>query len=111
MSLNNKEMIILYTTLPNEEIAKSLAFNLIEAKLAACVNVTRAVESFYKWNNIIESTQEVMLLIKTSSDLSDKTTKLIREMHPYEVPCILKLNASCEEESYMKWLKTCLLEG
>jgi periplasmic divalent cation tolerance protein len=96
------EIIIIYVTNPDEEIAKKIAGYLLDHKLIACFN-TFPVESSYWWNGIVESEAEYVSLLKTRSEYWETIRDEIEKIHPYEVPCILKINIEANE-AYKKWI-------
>jgi len=98
-------MLIVLTTTPNEEEAESLARKIIEAKLAACVQVLPQMKSFYFWENAVQTDSEHLLLIKTLSEKYDELEKFIQSNHSYDVPEIVAIRAEKVSESYFKWLK------
>jgi periplasmic divalent cation tolerance protein len=59
---------IALTTAPNIEEARKLANVLVEARLAACVNIVPQVESIYRWEGKIEAASELLLVIKTTAE-------------------------------------------
>ena len=71
-------MLIVFTTTPNIEEAESLARKIVEARLAACVQVLPQMKSFYFWENEIQSDAEHLLLIKTLEEKFDELEKFIK---------------------------------
>ena len=98
-------MIIVLTTTPSEEEAESLARKIIEARLAACVQVLPQMKSFYFWENAVRADSEHLLLIKTVPEKYDELEKFIQINHSYDVPEIVALSAEKVSENYFKWLK------
>ncbi len=98
-------MLIVLTTIPNEEEAESLARKIIEARLAACVQVLPQMKSFYFWENAVQTDSEHLLLIKTLAEKYDELEKFIQSNHSYDVPEIVALSAEKVSESYFRWLK------
>lgn len=81
--------ILVLTTLPDAESARTLARALVEDRLAACVTIGAPVESMYHWQGAIETAQEVPVTAKTRGDLFEDVAAAIRSRHPYELPEIL----------------------
>jgi periplasmic divalent cation tolerance protein len=98
-------MIIVLTTTPNIEEAESLARKIVEAKLAACVQVLPQMKSFYFWEGAVQQDSEYLLLIKTLIEKFDELEKFIQSNHSYDVPEIVALSAEKVSESYFRWLK------
>ena len=93
------------TTLPSREQANELARRLVEARLAACVQVLGPLESTYRWEGKVEQAQEWLCVMKTTQSSYCQLEQAIREFHPYEVPEILATQVSSGSEPYLKWLR------
>ena len=98
------EFIIVITTTNNAEEAEKLAGLLVGQKAAACVSISSAITSLYRWKNNVEKEQEFMLLIKTVKGNYQAVERLIRQNHSYEVPEIIALPVISGEEKYLHWL-------
>ena len=85
--------VIVLTTLAAEADAAALARTLVEERLAACVNVLPEMTSVYRWKGDIEQDRERQLVIKTSGETIEALRARLRELHPYELPEFLVLNA------------------
>lgn len=101
-------MIIVFTTLPNNEEAETLARKIIEAKLAACVQVLPPIKSFYFWENDVRSDSEYLLLIKTLPIKFNELENFIKSNHSYDVPEIISIKTDNVSDNYFKWLKSCI---
>ncbi|KMZ13024.1 Periplasmic divalent cation tolerance protein cutA [Candidatus Burkholderia humilis] len=99
----NVPVILFLTTLPDAASASALAQAALEARLAACVTNLGTVSSQYHWKGVLESSQEVQLLFKTSVARSDELQRLIDEQHPYETPEILVWQADASP-GYGQWV-------
>jgi periplasmic divalent cation tolerance protein len=97
-------MLIVLTTAPSGEEAESLARKIVEAKLAACVQVLPAMRSFYFWEGAVRADSEQLLLIKTLAEKFDEIKDFILADHSYEVPEIVALEAEKVSQSYLGWL-------
>lgn len=96
--------LVVLTTVPNMEEAASLSKGIVEAKLAACVQMLPGMRSFYFWEGAVQDEAEHLLLIKTVQDKYEALEAHIREKHSYDVPEIVALNAEEISEPYFKWL-------
>lgn len=103
------EAIVVLTTVSNPEEAETLARRIVEAKLAACVQILPPMKSVYFWENEIQVDAENLLLIKTLRDKFDELEKFIQANHKYDVPEILSLPVEQISESYFGWLKNYLM--
>jgi periplasmic divalent cation tolerance protein len=95
--------LILVTT-GSEEQAVSIARALVSERLAACVNIVGPVRSIYRWRDAVNDDREYLLIIKTRATLYMKVETRVRELHSYEVPEVLALNADRGSPPYIKWL-------
>lgn len=89
---------------PNNEEAKKIVKHLLKKKLIACANIF-PIESFYHWKGKMESGKEFVSLLKASEKNWEKVQKEVKQLHSYEIPCIIKINAEANEE-FEKWVKS-----
>jgi periplasmic divalent cation tolerance protein len=78
---------------------------LLTERKAACVNIIPKVESHYWWQGKKESTQELLLIVKTQAELLDELVALVKKHHPSSVPEIIALPIIGGNEDYLKWVK------
>lgn len=97
--------VVVLTTVPKLEEAETLARKIVEAKLAACVQVLPQMKSFYYWENEIQTDSENLLLIKTLAEKYDELERFIRANHNYDVPEIVALPSEKVSESYLGWME------
>ncbi|MFC2163459.1 divalent-cation tolerance protein CutA, partial [Acidobacteriota bacterium] len=98
------EFILVISTVPNEEEGKTIAEKIVAERLAACVSLSSAVQSFYWWQGKISSDGEFMLFVKTRNDLYPKLEQRIRELHSYDVPEIIALPVCQGSQTYLDWI-------
>jgi len=101
-------MLVVITTSPSIEEAESLAEKLVTEKLAACVQVSPQMRSFYFWQGEVQKEGECLLLIKTLPAKYDAVEAFIRANHSYSVPEIVAFDAARISESYSNWMKNYL---
>ena len=94
---------IVMTTASTEDEAEALAAAIVEARLAACVQVQR-VRSFYIWEDTLHREPEWLLLIKTLAGRYEALEAFIRERHSYETPEIVQLPIAAGSADYLRWL-------
>ena len=92
-----------YVTFPNEKIANKICEAVINDKIATCANIVPG-STIYRWKGSIEKSKEIIAFIKTRSDLVKKVADKVREMHPYEVPCIVAFDISKGSKPYLDWI-------
>ena len=97
--------IVAFITASNEEEAAKIAKELVEARLAGCVNIVKDIRSIYSWQGKIEDDKEVLMIVKTQKAIFDHLMKKVKELHSYSVPEIIALPIVEGSEDYLKWLK------
>lgn len=98
------DFLVVHVTVPSEELGSDIASSLLMERLAACVNIIPSVKSVYRWKGKINKDSELMLEIKTKSDLFDSLVTAVKAKHPYEVPEVIAFPMQHVSESYGKWL-------
>lgn len=101
-------MRLVMTTASSAEEAKRLGRTLVEERLAACVTLVPAAHSIYRWKGLIESEDEVLLLLKTESGRLAALESRIKELHTYETPEFLVLAVESGSRAYLEWLRESL---
>jgi len=99
------EFVFLYTTLPDEAAARAIAAALIQARLAACVNIHPPMNSVYEWEGKLETASECACFIKTRATLVPSLMAELRKRHPYAVPAMLVLPIVAGNEDYLDWAR------
>lgn len=97
-------ILLVFTTLPDSEVAGKLARNLVEMQLAACVNILAGCQSVYRWHDDVHVDGEVPLIIKTSTELYPALETYLRQQHPYELPEIIALEVTRGLPDYLTWV-------
>jgi periplasmic divalent cation tolerance protein len=96
--------VLIYTTFPTAEDAKRVGAVLVEARLAACVNIFPGMISIYEWKGARELADEVAMIIKTRASLVDAVLAETKRLHPYELPALLVLPTEGGSEEYCGWI-------
>ena len=99
------DKIVVLNTCSSADEAERIARRLVEARLAACVNVVAGARSFYRWQGAIESAQEWLLVIKTSRVLFEGLRAELEKIHSYEVPELIALPIVEGSPNYLLWLE------
>jgi periplasmic divalent cation tolerance protein len=92
-----------FVTIPKKNV-KRLVGVILNARLAACVNVIKNVDSYFWWENKITNEKEALLMIKTKEVLYKRLKKLIKDNHPYSVPEIIGFKINKINKAYLNWL-------
>ena len=96
--------LLVMTACPDQEVAVHIAKSLVAEKLAACVNIIPAVHSIYRWQDAIEETREVLLLIKSTEENFSALEIIIQRLHPYQVPEVIAVPVAKGAPAYLAWL-------
>lgn len=95
----------LYVTTATVDDAKRIAHACVEKRLAACANIFPSMHSVYRWQGKIVEDNETVLILKTQAARVDALMELIKNMHGYDVPCMLSLVVEKGHEPYVRWLE------
>lgn len=96
--------LLILTTAPDPETGASLARGLVEARLAACVNVLPPMTSYYLWKDALETTAEHQLLAKLHRERLPEAIEWLRVHHPYELPEVIAIPIVGGLPEYLEWL-------
>jgi len=99
-----QSFLFFYITCPDQNAAESLSALLLQEKAAACINIIPGMKSLYWWENKIQSSEEVILIAKTTLLHKGKLVELVRKNHPYETPCIAEIKIESLNKEYEEWL-------
>lgn len=102
----NSVPLLVITNLPTSDSAQKLAAQLVEGRLAACVNMLAPCRSTYRWQGKLQQDEEYPLLIKTTQDRYAALETAIREGHPYELPEIIAVPITAGLSAYLNWVET-----
>jgi periplasmic divalent cation tolerance protein len=103
--MNNENEIVVFITAPHEEEASKIAKEIVESRLAACVNIVRNIRSIYRWEGKIEDDTEVLMIVKTQKTQFDALSDKVKQFHSYSVPEIISLPITKGSKEYIQWLK------
>jgi periplasmic divalent cation tolerance protein len=98
------DALLILTNLPDADSAQALARQLVDRKLAACVNILSPVQSVYRWQGVVEQASEVTLLIKTVASRYAELESAIKAVHPYALPEIIALQIVAGLPAYLDWI-------
>lgn len=96
--------VLVYITAADGREAEKLASLLVEERLAACVNVVPAINSYYRWEGKLQVDQEALLFVKTRAPLVDRLVERVKEIHSYSVPAVLTLGIKGGNAGFLQWV-------
>jgi len=95
---------VIYMTAPSSDDAVRIAKELLRLKLVACVNIMTEVNSLFVWQGDLAQEDEVAVIMKSRSDLVKNISDKIKELHPYQVPCITAMDIDYIEPDFARWI-------
>ncbi len=98
------DTLLVLTNCPDEASANTIALAVVEARLAACVNILPRVQSIYHWQGAVESATEIPLFIKSTASNYLALQQLIVELHPNQIPEIIALPIKQGLPAYLNWV-------
>ena len=98
------DKIVVFSTAASAEEAEKIARSLVEARLAACVNVIPEIRSFYRWQGKTEESAEWLLVIKSSRERFDALRAAVEKLHSYDVPEVIALPVIEGARNYLNWM-------
>ena len=98
------DKVVIMVTAASRRECRKIARHLVEAKLAACVNVTGPVESIYRWEGKLTDEKEFLMLIKSTRELFPEIKAEISKIHSYHTPEIICLPIIDGSRNYMQWV-------
>lgn len=99
-----EDVLFVYMTTPDRTTARELGKALVRERLAACANVLDGVESLYWWQGEIQEAVESVCILKTTAAGYEALEKRARELHPYEIPCIVALPLVRGHAPFLHWI-------
>lgn len=103
MALDEAERVRIILTTAGKEEGPVIARQLVERRLAACVNMAD-VRSCYRWEGVMCDDPEVLLVIKTTAKRVPETMAVIRELHSYDLPEMIVLPVDSGYPPYLSWV-------
>jgi len=104
MGANMTDYIQVMTTVENKSDAEKIAKQLVEEKIAACVQILGPLQSYFQWQGKLDRADEYLCLIKSRDDLFHEIEAAIKNLHPYEVPEIIALPINRGSADYLSWM-------
>ena len=100
----NEQFVIAFSTFPDVETARKISRELVDSGLVACANIIPAVESIYYWKEKVETSAESLAIFKLTAARYSEFESRLRNLHPYDVPEIVRLNITGGSADYLRWI-------
>ncbi|QWD62125.1 divalent-cation tolerance protein CutA [Polynucleobacter sp. MWH-UH25E] len=102
----SSQLLVVVTSLPSMEAAQSLARDLVDQELAACVQLSGGIQSIYRWEGKVCEESEVLLSAKTTANQWPIISSFIQKNHPYDLPEILAFTPEQYSKQYGAWVNS-----
>jgi len=99
------DCIIVLVTVGSREEGERIAEALVGEQRAACVNVVGPIRSIYRWENVVQRDEELLLIIKTRAALFAEVAARVHALHSYQTPEVIALPITAGSEAYLDWLR------
>jgi len=95
---------LIYITAKDKAEARKIGSELLESKLAACVNIIDNMNSMYVWEGKIQDDKEVILIAKTIEARVPLLIEKVKTLHSYDCPCIVSIPVSDGNDEFLEWI-------
>jgi len=99
-------IVSIYCTFANAEEAERVGRQVVEERLAACINILAPCRSIYRWQDKVEIAQETPAILKTTAVAADSLIARIAELHSYEVPAITQWPVDQAAKGFSEWVES-----
>jgi periplasmic divalent cation tolerance protein len=99
------DVVVVLSTVPDDESAEKIARTLVDERLAACVNVLPPMTSIYRWKGNVERDIERQMVMKTTRAKVDALRERLAELHSYELPEFVVLAVDAGSDGYLAWVQ------
>jgi periplasmic divalent cation tolerance protein len=101
----NSGAVLVYTTFPSAAAAEDVGRILVEARLAACVNIFPGMMAIFEWEGKMEAASEAAMIVKTRPELTQAVMEEVRKLHPYDTPALFAIDVGAVSAPYMEWIR------
>ncbi len=98
------EQLVVLCTCPDAETARRLASEVVDRRLAACVNIVPGLTSVFYWEGGVQSESETLLVIKTTAAAYGALEARLVECHPYELPEVIAVPIVRGLPGFLEWI-------
>jgi len=102
--MTEAEPIVVLMTAGSREEASRIAEMLVQAQLAACVQILPEMQSIYVWQGEVQREPEVLMLAKSTRSNFARLEREVRSLHSYETPEIIAVPIERGSAAYLEWL-------
>ncbi|MFY9288677.1 MAG: divalent-cation tolerance protein CutA [Alphaproteobacteria bacterium] len=98
------DFLSVHITASTRAEAETIARNLVNEGLSACVNIVTDMRSIYRWEGKAETAHEVLLIAKTTTERFADLEKRVKDLHSHKCPCIVAMPITAAHQPYLDWL-------
>jgi periplasmic divalent cation tolerance protein len=98
-------LTLVYITARDKDEARRIGQELVESRLAACVNIVDGMNSMYWWQGELQDETEAVLIAKTKESLVPELIERVKSMHSYDCPCVVSLPILDGNADFLKWVE------
>ena len=109
--MTDDAVVTVTTTVPDADTGASIARDLVENRLAACVQIVGPLRSIYRWKDRIQDDEEFLLILKSTAHLVSAIELRLADTHPYEVPELIATPIHSGGKAYLSWVRESLTDG
>jgi periplasmic divalent cation tolerance protein len=102
------EFCCVFVTAPNITVARKIAAEALKERLAACANLVPKIESHYWWQGQLESSSEVLIILKTTKERLADLERDVMKNHPYDTPEFIAVKLDHGSDKYLDWINASL---
>lgn len=100
------DYIEVHVTTDSPEVADQICVAAVQARLAACAQTSSPIRSTYWWQGVVEQAEEYFITMKSTRERFADLARVIRELHPYDVPEIIAVPVIEGTEDYLEWISS-----
>jgi periplasmic divalent cation tolerance protein len=100
----NDKPVLIYSTFPSPEAAEAVGRELVERRLAACVNILPGMTSIYRWEGATARDSEAVMIVKTRASLANTVIAEVQARHSYANPALVVVPIIGGSDAYVRWL-------
>ena len=98
-------VVTVYAVFASPAEAERVARQMVEARLAACVNILAPCRSIYRWQGAVTTADEELLLLKTTAGRFEALKARLLQLHPYELPELIAVPVEFAHTAYLDWVR------
>jgi periplasmic divalent cation tolerance protein len=92
-------------TAQDPEWLVSFTRTLVEERLCACGQNISTIRSVYRWEGAVQDEAEARVALHTRVALVPRIIERTRELHDYDVPCVIALPVVDGNPAYLEWVR------